>query len=89
MGGFGYFPTYTLGNLNAAQLMGAAGKDVPGLADDLAAGRYAGLLAWLRKKIHSQGMRLRPRELMKEATGRDVTPESHLAHLQAKVSAVG
>jgi carboxypeptidase Taq len=89
MGGFGYFPTYTLGNLNAAQLMRTAEREVPGLSADLAAGRYAGLLAWLRKQIHSQGMRLRPLELMREATGREVTPEAHLAHLQAKVSAVG
>jgi carboxypeptidase Taq len=89
MGGFGYFPTYTLGNLNAAQLMRTAEREVSGLSADLAAGRYAGLLAWLRKQIHSQGMRLRPLELMREATGRNVTPEAHLAHLQAKVGAVG
>lgn len=89
MGGFGYFPTYTLGNLNAAQLMRTAESAIPGLAGDLAGGRYAGLLAWLGQKIHSQGMRFRPMDLMREATGAAVTPEAHLAHLRAKVAAVG
>jgi carboxypeptidase Taq len=85
MGGFGYFPTYTLGNLNAALLMQAAEHTVPGLRADLAGGRYGGLLAWLRKNIHSAGMSQRPQELMRTATGTDITPDAHLAHLRAKV----
>ncbi|MDX6766224.1 MAG: carboxypeptidase M32 [Candidatus Methylacidiphilales bacterium] len=87
MGGFGYFPTYTLGNLNAALLMNAATRDLPRLPAELAAGQYGSLLGWLREKIHQPGMHLRPLELMRAATGQEVTPEAHLAHLAAKVSA--
>lgn len=85
MGGFGYFPTYTLGNIHAAQLMEAARRDIPGLEDALAHARYAPLLNWLRTRIHRHGMALRPLELMRQATGQEVTPEAHLRHLQAKV----
>jgi len=85
MGGFGYFPTYTLGNLNAAQLMEAARRELAGLEAALAGAQYGALLDWLRQRIHGRGMALRPMDLMREATGRTVTPEAHLRHLQSKI----
>src|ERR1700757_4536756 len=69
LGSLGYFPTYTLGNLNAAQLMFAAEKQVPGLSDQLAQGHYQPLLDWLRENIHQHGRRYLPAELMRRATG--------------------
>lgn len=87
MGGFGYFPTYTLGNLNAAQLMAAARRELSGLDNDLASGHYNGLLVWLREKIHRHGMRLRPAELIRSATGSAPDSSAHLAHLAAKTAA--
>src|SRR5262249_36052035 len=63
LGDMGYFPTYTLGDLNAAQLMHRAKSEHPGLEDELAQGRYQTLLQWLREKVHRHGQRLLPQEL--------------------------
>ena len=84
LGAFGYFPTYTLGNLNAAQLMESARKQVPDLAGELAAGNYAGLLQWLRTNVHAAGERHTPQELMEKATGATTQTEAHLAALRRK-----
>ena len=84
LGLFGYFPTYTLGTLNAAQLFDAALARVPGLADDLAAGKYTRLLAWLREQVHTQGRRFSPGELMTRATGAPTQADAFMNYLQAK-----
>jgi len=84
LGAFGYFPTYTLGNLNAAQLMESACKQVPGLTGELAAGNYASLLQWLRTNVHAAGQRHTPQELMEKATGATTQTEPHLAALRRK-----
>lgn len=84
-GGFGYFPTYTLGNLNGSQLLAAARAADPALADFGAPEAAGRLLAWLRDRIHRRGSLLLPQELMAEATGRPTGPADHLAHLERKV----
>ena len=83
-GTFGYFPTYTLGNLNAAQLMRRAMLDVPALTNELARGEYQSLLGWLREKIHRHGQRHKPRELMEKATGEPTQSSYHVEYLRAK-----
>lgn len=80
----GYFPTYTLGNLNAAQLFRRALAELPALEDALAAGDYAPLLGWLRARIHRPGQRLLPRELMAAATGEPTQAKYHLTALREK-----
>ncbi|WP_367874082.1 carboxypeptidase M32 [Luteolibacter sp. Populi] len=80
MGGLGYFPTYTLGNLNAAQLFAAATAD-ESIAAGVAKAEYSPLLAWLRKNVHSKGAVMTPAEIVREATGKEPSPEAHLAHL--------
>jgi carboxypeptidase Taq len=65
----GYFPTYTLGNLYAAQLYAQAEADLGGLDEPFARGDYSGLLGWLRTKVHSQGQRHRPAQLIEQITG--------------------
>ncbi len=84
MGALGYFPTYTLGNLNAAQLMRRAALDQPALPAELAKGEYGNLLAWLRGNIHGQGLRHLPAELMQHATGEPTRSTYHLEYLQKK-----
>lgn len=69
MGGFGYFPTYTLGNLNAAQLYRAALAKNSGLEAEIASGHYGTLLDWLRQNVHTHGRRYVPNDLMRHATG--------------------
>ena len=80
----GYFPTYTLGNLAAAQLYRRALADVPGLPAELAAGRYGGLLGWMREKVHAQGRRMLPGELIAAATGEPTRVEHYLTGLREK-----
>jgi carboxypeptidase Taq len=84
LGLFGYFPTYTLGTLNAAQLFDAALARVPGLGEDIKIGKYGRLLAWLRENIHSHGRRFSPGELMTRATGSPTRADAFLNYLQAK-----
>jgi carboxypeptidase Taq len=86
-GGIGYFPTYTLGNLLAAQLMQAANSQLG--ADDLArsfaAGDFRPLLDWLRQHVHAHGRRFRAGELCGRATGSTLSPGPLLAGLREKL----
>jgi carboxypeptidase Taq len=68
---FGYFPTYTLGNLYAAQFFARAEADLGDLEEKFARGDFVPLLAWLKDRIHAQGQRLRARPLVREVTGYD------------------
>lgn len=81
MGGLGYFSTYTLGNINSAQLFAAACKD-PAIAAAIEQADYQPLLQWLRKNVHSHGATLDPSDLIREATGSPPSPEAYLAHLK-------
>jgi carboxypeptidase Taq len=83
-GGIGYFPTYTLGNLNAAQLMHKARQENPSLNDELSQGQYATLLTWLREKVHQPGSIYRPTELIQRVTGEPTSIRYHLEHLHKK-----
>jgi len=69
----GYFPTYTLGNIFAAQLMAAASQQLPDLDCEIAAGRFGGLLAWLREHVHAHGRQLDSAALVEQATGQPVS----------------
>ncbi|HNQ73901.1 MAG TPA: carboxypeptidase M32 [Verrucomicrobiota bacterium] len=84
IGLLGYFPTYTLGNLNAAQLMHRARQERENLAAELARGEYGGLLGWLRARVHAHGSRYRPQELMTQATGEPTRSRHHLDYLRQK-----
>lgn len=68
-GDFGYFPTYTLGNLYAAQLLEAAGKQLGNLDDLVRHGELGVLLGWLRENVHRHGKTYRSTELIERATG--------------------
>ncbi len=84
MATFGYFPTYALGNLYAAQFFAAAQKAIPDLDDKIAAGELHPLLDWLRENIHRHGMRYRAGELVRIVTGQDLSHEPFMAYLNAK-----
>jgi carboxypeptidase Taq len=81
---FGYFPTYTLGSLNAAQIFAAAQRQIPTLAGDLAEGRCASLLQWLRKHVHVHGRRYLPAELIRLATVEPPKAKYLIDHLKTK-----
>jgi carboxypeptidase Taq len=84
LGSLGYFPTYTLGNLNAAQLMFAAEKNIEELPDQLANGNYRPLLQWLRANVHQHGRRYLPAELMRRATGETTQARYRIEYLRTK-----
>ena len=83
-GAWGYFPTYTLGAMSAAQLYAAAVAAVPEIPEAIGRGDFAPLLGWLREKVHSQGSLLSTDELLTAATGRPLDPEVFKAHLRAR-----
>jgi carboxypeptidase Taq len=81
-GNWGYFPTYTLGSLIAAQLFEAVRRDVPGLMQAIAKGEFAPLLGWARERVHSKGSLLSTAELVEAATGRPLGTASFERHLR-------
>jgi carboxypeptidase Taq len=85
---FGYFPTYTLGNLYAAQFYARAAAELGPLEEGFARGDFAPLLAWLREKIHRQGHRLWARPLVREVTGEELTPRHLVHYLERKFGAL-
>ena len=84
----GYFPSYMLGNLYAAQITRALRSEIPSLDDRIAAGDFAPLLAWLRDKIHRFGGAFEPEELIVRITGEELTSEPFLDYITAKYSEI-
>lgn len=84
MGGIGYFPTYTLGNLYAAQFVEQARQDLGDLDSSFRAGEFSSLKQWLNQKIHSQGQRYRSAELCQRITGKPLSHEPLLSYLTRK-----
>jgi carboxypeptidase Taq len=85
-GAIGYFPTYTLGNLYAAQLFEQARRDLGDLDAMFAAGQFAPLLSWLRAGIHAHGQTYTARELIKKLTGESLHSKPLMDHLASKAS---
>ncbi|HEY2736455.1 MAG TPA: carboxypeptidase M32 [Polyangiales bacterium] len=83
-GAFGYFPTYTLGAMTAAQLMAAARRELPTLGDDLARGSFESINQFLRSRIWSAASLYTTDELMTRATGEALNPDHFEAHLRAR-----
>ena len=88
MGAIGYFPTYTLGNLYAAQIYEQARSDVPGLDADIRGGRLSVLTKWLNQKIHRWGRMFPADHLMMRITGRPLSPEPFLTYLETKFASL-
>lgn len=84
----GYFPTYAIGNVLAAQLWRAAHEDIPALAGEIARGELGTLRVWLREKVHRHGRLLSPPELVEQAVGEALDPAPMLEHLRAKYGAL-
>ena len=80
---FGYFPTYTLGSLYAAQLAEAYAREHP-LDDEIRRGEFGDLLAWLRTNIHRVGQLLSAEEIVERATGNGLGTGAFFRYLKAK-----
>jgi carboxypeptidase Taq len=84
-GTLGYFPTYSLVNIYAAQLFNKAKKETPGLEAGFADGEFAPLLKWLRKNIHQEGSRYFPEVLIKKVTGEGLNSKYLIDYLKDKI----
>jgi carboxypeptidase Taq len=84
-GSIGYFPTYTLGNVYAAQLFKTAEQQIPAMKAEFAKGNFRPYLDWLRQNIHSQGRRYQPDELITKVTGEAPNSAYLLEHLKSKL----
>ena len=83
-GAWGYFPTYTLGAMTAAQLFDAATRADPSIRPAIARGDFAPLMAWLRANVHAKGALLPTRDLLTAATGKPLDPAIYKAHLKRR-----
>ncbi|MDP7181955.1 MAG: carboxypeptidase M32 [Candidatus Woesearchaeota archaeon] len=81
--GFGYFPTYSIGTMIAAQLWEKANKKLK-FESDFSQGKFTKLTDWLKTNIHQHGRRYAPDELIKKATGDKPNPAALIAHLRSK-----
>jgi carboxypeptidase Taq len=84
----GYFPTYSLGNLYAAQFFAQAETELGNLAELFSRGDFRTLLEWLRKNIHSQGQRYSAVELVQRVTNRPLSAHPLVEHLRTKVGSL-
>jgi carboxypeptidase Taq len=83
-GAFGYFPTYTLGNLYSVQFYEQAKLEIPLLEDEIAAGQLMVLRRWLGQKIHRWGRMFTPDHLSRRVTGKSLDPEPFLSYVERK-----
>ncbi len=84
-GAFGYFPTYSLGNLYAAQLFDQADADLGGLNEQFAKGEFSPLREWLRTQVHARGECYSPAELVQLVTGKELSHGPLMNHLRSKL----
>ncbi|MGA9399014.1 MAG: carboxypeptidase M32 [Anaerolineaceae bacterium] len=83
-GGFGYFPTYALGNLVSLQLWECIQRDIPDLEKQIADGKFSSLLAWLRENVHIHGHKFEPQVLIQKITGSKINPNPYIRYLKRK-----
>ena len=86
--GFGYFPTYTLGNLYGAQIFATLHREFPDFDERLARGDTAFILGWLREQMYAKGAVYRPQQLIEQVTGAAPDPTFLGRYLTAKFSAI-
>jgi carboxypeptidase Taq len=84
----GYFATYTLGNLIAAQLWETFEAIDPARDDQIRRGDFSALRSWLQSEIHQYGRMYKPQELVKRVTGSSIDPEPYLRYLERKYTGI-
>ncbi len=81
---FGYFPSYTLGSLTAAQLFTAAKKEQPEIISQLHQGNFSTLFAWLNQHVHQRASSVSYDTLLKDATGTTLNPQFFIDHIDQR-----
>jgi carboxypeptidase Taq len=88
MGAFGYFPTYSLGNLFSSQFWETIIEELPETPERIARGEFSELLGWLKKKVHVHGRRFSATQLCLDITGKPLSHRPLMRHLEGKLYAV-
>jgi len=88
LGLFGYFPTYTLGNVYAGCLFKALREDIPEVDTQMAAGDLSGATGWMAQNLQRHGGLYEPRDVVERAARAPVTEEPLLDYLDAKFGAI-
>jgi carboxypeptidase Taq len=86
-GGFGYFPTYSLGNVISVQIWGRLREDLDDVYGQIARGEFGAIREWLREKLHRFGRKYTPAETLERVVGGPIDPEPYLGYLQGKLAA--
>lgn len=87
-GTIGYFPTYQLGNMIAAQLWEKIKVELPDIEDQIRRGEFANLLGWLRKNVHAHGRKFEPADLIVRVTGKPLEARPYLTYLRSKFGTI-
>jgi carboxypeptidase Taq len=83
-GGFGYFPTYALGNLVSIQLWEKMESEIGNTEDLIFKANFEPILGWLRENVHKYGAKYEPQELVQKITGSKISPEPYIRYLETK-----
>jgi carboxypeptidase Taq len=83
-GSFGYFPSYTLGNIYSAQIYNAAKKEIKDFEEMVEKGELIKIKDWLAEKIHKHGKVLKPEEILLQVTGEGINPKYLIDYLEKK-----
>lgn len=83
-GFIGYFPTYLIGSIIAAQLYEAMKKQIPKFEEEIRKGNFKIIKEWLTQNIYIHGQKYSTKELIKKATGEDINPQAYLTYLRKK-----
>ncbi|MGM0555265.1 MAG: carboxypeptidase M32 [Myxococcota bacterium] len=83
-GAFGYFPTYTLGALAAAQLFAAADRDIDALRHKITRGEFSPLVDWLEERVHRRASSVTSDALIEDATGQKLSTDAYRAHIRRR-----
>jgi len=86
-GGFGYFPTYSLGNVMSVQIWGRLREDLADVDEQIARGEFDAIREWLREHLHRHGRKYLPAETLERAVDSPIDPEPYLLYLQGKLAA--
>jgi carboxypeptidase Taq len=84
LGAFGYFPSYAVGAVMAAQWLESLRADIPGLDEQIAQGEFSALFSWLNENIYSSGATLTGGEMIKQVTGRELSAQPWLRYAENK-----
>jgi carboxypeptidase Taq len=87
-GAFGYFPSYSLGNIYAAQFEAALRRELPDYQAKVSAGDLSEIKAWLTDKVYRHGKSLQPAEIVQAATGEEINAEYLINYLESKFSSI-